>query len=84
MAQVKTPTWATCPQSVCKKRVMGCEGDSVEDLSGSRTWTIFANTTNATRLASRNKAKDASRSRVEVHVPRRQVRGKLLPACDGN
>ena len=33
MAQVKTPTWATCPQSVCKKHgVMGCEGDSVEDL----------------------------------------------------
>ena len=35
MAQVKTPTWATCPQSVCKKHgVMGCEGDSVEDLGG--------------------------------------------------
>ena len=88
MAQVKTPTWATCPQSVCKKHgVMGCErrlgrGLGVEVVRGRYSQTQCARGTNWHHERMR---RDASRSSWGGSCSTTvSVEEKLLPACDGN
>ena len=88
MAQVKTPTWATCPQSVCKKHgVMGCEGDSVEDLE----WKSYVDDIRKHNkrveqigITSACEGTPADRELGRFMFHDAKCGEKLLPACDGN
>ena len=88
MAQVKTPTWATCPQSVCKKHgVMGCEGDSVEDLE----WKSYVDDIRKHNarveqigITSACEGTPADRELGRFMFHDGKCGEKLLPACDGN
>jgi hypothetical protein len=88
MAQVKTPTWATCPQSVCKKHgVLGCEGDSIDDLQ----WKGYVDgiKTHNKRveqigLTSACQGTPADRELGRFMFYDGKCGEKLLPACDGN
>lgn len=88
MAQVKTPTWATCPQSVCKKHgVMGCEGDSVEDLE----WKSYVDDIRKHNarveqigITSACEGTPADRELGRFMFHDGMCGEKLLPACDGN
>jgi len=88
MAQVKTPTWATCPQSVCKKHgVMGCEGDSIENLE----WKSYVDgirehnkRVEQIGLTSACEGTPADRELGRFMFHDGKCGEKLLPACDGN
>ena len=88
MAQVKTPTWATCPQSVCKKHgVMGCEGDSVEDLE----WKSYVDDIRKHNarveqigITSACEGTPADRELGRFMFHDGKCGEKLLPACDRN
>ena len=88
MAQVKTPTWATCPQSVCKKHgVMGCEGDSIENLE----WKSYVDgirehnkRVEQIGITSACEGTPADRELGRFMFHDGKCGEKLLPACDGN
>jgi len=88
MAQVKTPTWATCPQSVCKKHgVLGCEGDSIENLE----WKSYVDgirehnkRVEQIGITSACEGTPADRELGRFMFHDGKCGEKLLPACDGN
>jgi len=88
MAQVKTPTWATCPQSVCKKHgVLGCEGDSIENLE----WNSYVDgirehnkRVEQIGITSACEGTPADRELGRFMFHDGKCGEKLLPACDGN